>query len=493
MNRIAAWLFLGLLSAPVAAQQPEVTDDPATAAPALRPTVTTDLRSEYLTGAPVLVRFEIANGTQQVLSFADLAARPWLVRFELTGPDGKSIQRFNTPPEVDLPRSWELGPRGRRQVLLQIPSSAGLAPGEWQVKIRILDDLGEIVLPPHEFRVAPPRPVAGALVHEPLGTDRSGHQSIWVHKARSGYDLYLHHSQGRRPDKTLGTYHLSHLEQRIDPVLSHSRPQERWGRYIYWQQDDRTLAYVQLDGQQLRGRTRTLQAPWPKVELLGRGATDAEGGLHVPLWVPAPKGSGGEIRVASIRGPGGARFRSVVRLPRAPAWVETTTDASGALRILIAHDGFLDLYTVTPQNDLPAIGTRLPVELAPQIARFGYLPDQEDAPGGLAILGLHQTPEGLVGEWTTLGGQATHRFPPITPPPGATLIDLLPRGLTPFAAAYLPPEGPGVLLVPGKPPQTLQGRPEGTLLGDGEDAVFLRELGSRGASLATRRLVDGQE
>ncbi len=493
MNRIAAWLSLGLLTAPVMAQQPELTDEPATTAPLPRPTITTDLRAEYLAGTPVLIRFEVANATPQVLSFADLAARPWLVRFELTGPDGKSIQRFNTPPEVDLPRSWELGPRGRRQVLLQIPSSAGLAPGEWQVRIRIQDDQGELTLPPHKFLVAPPRPVGGALIHEPLGIQRSGHQAVWVHKARSGYDLYLHHSQGQRPEKTLGDYHLSHLEQRVDPILSHSRPQERWGRYIYWQQDEKTLAYAQLDGQQLRGRIRTLQAPWPQLQLLGRGATDADGGLHVPLWVPAPKGTGGEIRVASIRGPGRARFRSVVRLPREPAWVETTTDASGALRILVAHDGFLDLYTVTPQNDLPAVGTRLPVDLAPQIARFGYLPDQEDIAGGLAILGLHKTPEGLVGEWVTLGGQTTHRFAPITPPPGATLVDLLPRGLTPFAAAYLPPEGPGVLLRPDTPPLTLQGRPEGALLSDGDDAVFLRELGGPRSPLTTRRLVDGKE
>jgi len=493
MNRTVAWLALVLLAGPVAAQQPGPEPSQPAVAPVHRPVVTADLRPEYLAGEPILVRFEVANKTTTDVRFADLSARPWLVRFELTGPDGKTLSRFNTPPELDLPRAWELGPRGRRQVLLQIPSSAGLAPGDWQVKVRILDDQGDVSLPTHSFSVARPKPVGGALVNDPLGTDRSGHQAVWVHQAASGYDLYLHHSQGKRPEKTLGDYHLAHLDQRVDPVLTHSRPQERWGRYVYWQRDGRTLQYAQLDGQQLRGKVRTLQVPWPEVELLARGGTDADGGLHVPLWVPAPKGTGGEIRVASIRGQGKARFRSVVRLPRPPAWVESTVDASGTLRLLISHDGFLDLYAVAPGNDLPAVGKRLPVELAPQAARFGYLPDQDDAPGGLAILGLNVTPEGLIGQWLTLGGQPGHRYAPLAPPAGASLLDLLPRGLQPYAAAYQPPEGPAVLLRPGKPAKTLQGRADGVLLSDGADAVLLRELTGGQAPLRTRRLIDGSD
>ncbi len=491
MNRILAWLGVALLAAPAVAQ-----DTPAPpaeqVAPVPRPDISADLRPEYLAGDPILIRFEVANTAAERVEFADLSARPWLVRFELTDPDGKQHNRFNTPPKLDMGQKWALGPRGRRQVLLQIPSSGVFKTGEWQVTIRVQDDQGDVTLPPHTFRVAPGRPVGGALVHDPLGTDRSGHHAVWVHKAARGYDLYLHHSQGQRPERTQGNYHLAHLDERVDPVLTHSRPQERWGRFLYWQQDARTVAYAQLDGQQLRGRIRTLQAPWPGVELMGRGGTDAEGGLHVPLWVPAPKGSGGELRVASVRGQGSARFRSVVRLPRRPAWVESVVDASGALRLLIAHDGFLDLYTVAPKGDLPAVPSRLSVELAPATARFGYLTDREDAAGGLAILGLYGSPDGLVGRWTSLTGQVLYSYAPVKPPPGAVLLDLLPRNYDAFAALYRPTEGPSLLVVPGRPAKTLQGRPDAVLLSDGEDAVLLRSLGTKGRALETRRLLDGK-
>ena len=342
MTRPLAWLCLTLLAAPALAESPPASA-PTQPSPAIRPVLSADLRAEYLAGKPVLIRFDVQNPSAEPTTFADLSSRPHLVRFELTGPDGKVQHRFNTPPETDDGRQWALGPRGRRQVLLQIPSSGGFKPGQWQVAITVLDDAGEVRLDPHTFILSKPRPVSASLAHDPLGSERSGHQAIWLHKAAEGYDLYLHHSQGTRPERTLGEYYLVHLDTRIEPVLTHSRPLERSGRHVYWQQDDRTIAYLQLDGQQVRGRIATIQVPWPTVSVVSRGATDPNGDLHVPLWVPAPKGSGGELRVASVRGQDGARFRSVVRLPRPPAWVESTVDASGDLRLLIAHDGFLDL------------------------------------------------------------------------------------------------------------------------------------------------------
>jgi hypothetical protein len=490
MNRTIAWLGLALVAAPVLAQPTPAPQEQPTKKTA-RPQVSVDFRPEYLAGEPILLRFEVSNQSTETTRFADLSSRPHLVRFDLTGPDGKKQTRFNTPPPIDPGRLWELSPRSRRQVLLQVPSSRGFKPGRWSVTIRILDDSGEITLPSHDFLLKTPRPVAGSLVRDELGLERTGHQAVWVHKAQDGYDLYLHHSQGKRPEKTLGDYYLLHLDDRIEPVLSHSRPQERWGRYIYWQVDDKTISYVQLDGQRIRGKVRKLQMPWPAASLLARGTTDADGSLHLPLWINAPQGTGGEIRVASVRSQAGTRFRSVVRLPRAPAWVESTIDASGALRLLVAHDGFLDLYTVDPKGDLPAVGRRLSVDLAPQAARFGFLPDQEDQAGGLAILGLYRSEAGLVGRWTSLSGRTIHDFAVVIPPPSTQLQDLLPLGLAPFAALYQATgDLPAQLIRPGHPQKSLQARSEGVLISNGEGAVLLRQLDA-GRPIETRRLVDG--
>ncbi len=481
-------LVLGAV--PVWAQESPRDEPTESRAARTQPVLSVDLRPEYLAGEPILIRFDLSNPTQEKTSFADLSSRPHLVRFELTDPNGKTQVRFNTPPKQDPKKRWELGPRGRRQVLLQIPSSAIFKPGTWSLTIRILDDAGERVLPAHSFVLATPRPVAGALVHDALGSERAGHQTIWLHRARQGYDLYLHHSPGKRPQKTLGNSFLVHLDEPIEPVLTHSRPLDRSGRFVTWQVDPRTIAALQLDGKKARGGVRTFQVPWPKVTLLGRGGTDAQGGLHIPIWVPAPRGSGGEIRIASLHGQQGTHFRSVARLSRPPAWVESTIDASGALRLLIAHDGFLDLYTVGATSDLPAVGQRLDVEIAPKVARFGHLPDQDDIPGGLTILGLTPTPEGLVGQWINLNGQTVHRYVPVQPPAGGTLVDLLPRGLAPFAAVYQPKEGPAVLVTPGRTPQTLQGKTDGILFASQDEEVFLRRL-APGGPIETRQLWDG--
>ena len=465
-----------LVTAPSVAQEGPEPPRPAEVQPSPKAEVSANLRAEYLAGEPILVRFEVSNPHAQPIVFPDLAGRPHLVRFHLTGPDGEETVRFNTPPAEDGGRTWTLSPRGRRQVLLQVPSSAVFAPGGWSITVHILTGSGELVLPSHDFVLARARPVAGSMSVDALGTARAGHVAVWVHKAKDGYDLFLHHADGRRPERTIGDYHLAHLERRVDPVLTHSRPQERWGRYLYWQLDDRTVEYVQLDGQQLRGERRRLQVPWPGVEVMGRGSTDADGGLHVPLWVPGPRGTAGELRVASVRSPTGPRFRSVARLPRPPTWVETAVDGTGALRLLVSHDGLLDLYTVTATGELPAIGHRLDVDLAPLVARFGFLPDREESPGGLAVLGLYAEEEGWVGRWTTLRGKELHAWPVMHPPPGARPLDLLPRGFDAPVALSRPAEGPVQWAMPGRVSQPLGVDPSGVLLGTEAGVVLYRRL-----------------
>lgn len=377
--------------------------------------IRTDLHAEYLLGETMLVRIEVLNShSSETLRFPDLSSRPWLVRFRITDAQGKTQTRYNVAPEEEESRNWEIPPRSRREVVLEIPSSSTFKKGQHSLQIEIKNGEQSQVLPAHSFVLSESKPIGGQVSHDTLGVSRGGHQVLWTHDAQNGVDLYLHHAPGETPTRTLGNYHLLHLEEPVDPVLALSSPQQVWDRHVYWMNSERSLHYARLRGQAFRSSPRSLNFPYPNVELVGRGSTDGDGGLHIPFWVNAPNQKGGELRVASIDSRGRPRFRSVIRSAARPEWIQTGVDSTGGLRIMMSNQGELDLYTIDTGSDLPAAGVRvLPAETAVLHAEIGFLPETESSPGGMAlgIVTKGQSAEGRTAHevrWITMKGTALH-------------------------------------------------------------------------------------
>ncbi len=447
-------------------------------------TVHTDLRDEYLAGEPVLVRFSVQNDTAADRSFADVAQRPWLVRFKLTDAAGATRTWATAAPEVDPGGTWTVSPRGQRQALLEIPSSASLAAGVYTLSITLRDDAGDRVLPDHVFTVAQPQPVGGRTVWEPLGLDSAGHATVWLHQAAKGFDLYVHHADGTDPRKVLGDYHLAHIDERIDPVLSHARPSERWDRYIYWL-DGRTIRYVRLQGHALRGEPGRFELPWPQAALAGRGATDARGGLHVPVWIPSPKGDSGELRVASLRDRGQSRVRVVGRFASQPEAVETAVDSDGNLRMLVDTGAGLQLYALSATTDLPAIGRKFPVQGDPVMARFGWLGDTSAQNGGLALLVAASAGEQLALRWYSLEAKVLTEYPAFVA--GGEPVDLLARDWSSPGLLVKTGERTLAFTAPGAAPKAVTWAADATLVLDGDARPHLRAL-SRGGPVVVHRI-----
>ena len=112
---------------------PAWADEPA-------PSLSVDLRDEYLAGEPLLVTIEARNETGSSLSFPDISSRPWLVKFEFDLASGQKQTRSTTAPETDHGRMVKIPPRGVRKTLIEVPSGAAIKPGEhaqqvceWQV------------------------------------------------------------------------------------------------------------------------------------------------------------------------------------------------------------------------------------------------------------------------------------------------------------------------------------------------------------------------
>jgi hypothetical protein len=487
MHTSTLWLLFALTAqaqdTPAAGEPAAEGDTPAADAAVPRVDVVADLRAEYIQGEPILVRLTASNPAQQTQEFADLASRPHLVKFELVDPQGKKQVWYSTPPDQDDGRTWKLPVRGNRTVLLQIPQSQRLKAGTYTLTVKI-DGHGDLA--PTTLRLAKAKPVAGEVVFEPRGATRAGHQTVWVHQAKEGFDLYLHHADGKNPNKLVADHHLAHMDKVVEPHLSLSTPQARWERYVYWQRDARTIEFFRLEGQGLIGPTRRIQTPYPKVELIGRASTDTAGMLNAPVWIPAPSGDRGELKVLSVGEREAPTYRNVVQLKAKPAWLETGLDTGGNLRMLVPGPNGLDLYTLLAGVQLPASGKALARPegegaelLTPVAGRFGVLDESDGRPGGLAILVLFERVDGsLEGRWYALDGSELGRVAPVTPPPKAEIVDILPLSYDDYGVLLRSATGLAYAK-PSEPLAPIAGVKEGTLLyRDG--ATWIRSLEAGG-------------
>jgi hypothetical protein len=435
MSPIACVAALGLvLGLPALAQEPPAAAA-TTVAAADAPTVVAGLRSDYLQGGKIVVPITLRNDTAEAMAVPDLRERPWLVTFEMQLPNGNKQTRRTAVPESDAGRTVLLRPGAERSVLLEVPSGAKLAAGEYLLGLTI--DLGRDapgVVMPIPVRIGPARPVAGDVARAAAGP--SAVDAVWLHEAKEGFDLYLHQADPKDPSRTLGQWFLTHLDAKATPRLTAARGQDAMNRAVVWFEGDRTVHALRLQGVQTRGAPDRITLPWPKAELVGQPAIDGSGRLHVPLWVPAPGGKRGELRVLTIGDRGRPAFRKLTALDRRPADLEVTVDAAGSVHLLVALEQAVDVYTVraTPpgEPDLPVPGRRVATAGPDRVVvggTFGDLPEAEGRKGGLAVLVATRGESGLVSRWVGLRGGDLAELPALPWGPDDRLLALLPAGM----------------------------------------------------------------
>lgn len=406
---------------------------PAAAAPAAAPVgAEVGLRSEYLLGERILVPITLSNSSSTPLSVPDLSNRPWLVGFEIVAADGKTQRRRTATPATDSGRTLTLAPRARRFTLLEVPSSGAMPAGRYALTVSV--DLGgqQATVGPTDIQVVPARPVGGRLGFP----GRGAVDSLWLHGASAGADLYLHQLDADSLKRSTGNWFLGHLDGPVDPWLSNSRGSDAGSRYVVWSSGPREIAYAQLlGGTALDGAPASAIAPWPVVEIAGEPLMDGRGRLLVPLWVPAPKGASGELRLLAFDSRGRPFYRKVLALDRRPA-VATAVDDAGNAHLLVRYGDKIDLYTERADQDrageLPMAGRRLLQGLptAPlEDARFVVMPRGETQAGGLSVWVTARAADGFRTQVLSLKGAKVADLP-LVPLPGSTapLIAVVPGG-----------------------------------------------------------------
>ena|GEM_PF-5492465 len=419
--------------------------------------VTAELSPELLAGHKISIAFFVRNVTQKSLSFPDLSARPHLVRFLLTDANGKRQERFNTPPTQETTDRWTIPPRSQRKVQLLLPSGGALNAGDYELTIELEDDIGSTtVLGPSPLKLKLPEPllVDGPVHAADLGSPRGS--LIWLQNASDGADIYLQTGLRAGRAQANRNWHLLHLDERQDVRLTQARTADAKTRHLYWQ-SGKDLVYAKLQGRELEEqKTRRIGIPYPEWKIVGRGVTSGSGRLLIPIWIAAPKGRMGEIRVVVVDDRKGARFHRFVDKHREPIFSHTGVDASGAMRMLVVTDGGLNQWILRAEElpEIPGSGSRI-VKAASGVkgAVYESLPDLDADKKGKGIF-TWSLKQGIVeGRWLTLGGTVVHKLPTRPLPAGWTLESAFPHADT-LRFTAKDPEG-NLHLISEKAPRTI--------------------------------------
>jgi hypothetical protein len=450
--------------------------------------VDADLRSEYLRGQPLLVDVVASNDGAESVEFPDITRRPHLVRFEIDVPGARPQVHRNTPPATDSDDTWLIPSTGQRHALLAIPGSSKLRAGDYKLTVHIGEGDNTFTIGPHPFAIAEPKPIGGVGPAQPAVAERVGLQSVWVHDSAAGAQLYLHLAEHAAPTNSQGTWFLADVADDTAPTFSTSHAAQAWARHVYWSTPDGPIKVVQLDGPGRAGPIRTLDLPWPGVQLLGTGVTDSAGHLHAPIWIPSPKGTRGEVRVMTYTGRGAPTSRKVARLDAPARGIATAVDGSNTVRIALWVDEQVDLYTLRPGTELPAAGVRTtgpnrPDAGTPLALSYAPLPSGVKRAGGLALYVMEAvpTPEGKTtrGRWIGSDGQTLHIQAPTALPAGFTIREILPMGADQFAALLTNEAGVLHAWSTDGQPKPIRAGQSPALVSDAEGLVWLRSFAKR--------------
>jgi len=375
-------------------------------------------------GAPMVVDIEVQNSSKEPIKVPDLALRPDLVRFGLSYA-GRRERRYNSPATGHEDAEWTLQAGDIRELRLEIPGSSGIQAQAVTVTMQLHHTRPPTTLDPMKLKLTSPQPVAADMSGIAAAPGCRNPDVAWVHQADDAAYLVLQHQVGERRYQLT----LAELSEPAQPWLSHSRRDTLGERSIVWLTGSRKLHILRLRGQRARGDALAFDLPWPKVEVAGQPVTDKTGTLRIPVWVPAPAGDGGELRVATISGRNRPTTPRVVRLDGRPEQVLSTLNPDGSPIIIVVSEDAVDAYTQPDVPELPwprrTLWRTQEGATALRVALGTYPPTSHDT-GGTAILLATRWPTGVGTQWMTMQGTSL-QGPALVPDLGE-LQQVVPRG-----------------------------------------------------------------
>jgi len=324
--------------------------------------ITTDLQEHYLAKEPIVVDILLHNTSEVPVQLPNLEKQTWRVAFTVHSTSDQFTIRSTKTSNSD---EWLLQPRQSKKLQFILPNSQSLPVGTHSITLQI--DLPTPYTEKKQVQI-----VSAMTSYADLSTVAEdayfpSNSYIWTQPLEAQEQaLYLHRQRN---------YYLTTQSNEITPMQSLAKGEER---HLYWMQNNQ-LAVHSLSRTEIDSRQIIASFPWPKTELLTRGATDADRRLHIPIWVAGPtKDASGTVQMLALDNRGTPKYRKILSLSSRPSQTDMALTEQRVPLLLVHHDKSVYLYTlstvgVAKIDALPPKSTRLLLALEEDIviAQFG--------------------------------------------------------------------------------------------------------------------------
>ena len=337
--------------------------------------VSLDLREQYLANEPIIIQITVQNIGKTEIDVPDLGAQPWRTSFYLHHENGNKQKRNNTKNQKT--NRWKIPPRSARSVQLEIPSSAGLSTGKYELTVEIDSEISK-------YKEQKTIHIAKSSAKN-VDTHRRINQKLevlWGQPNQKGIDLYLNNGQWNQ-------YLRSWKAPQKPKLLICS---SCTGKYHWRQNND---IYVQ-------GKTLyKISPPWPKFEIIDRGIIAKEGLIHLVVWIPQKQK--GSLWLLTIDRKGVPDYRKMRGETTKPTSCNGFVNNQEQALFLVYHQNYIELFTVNkPPRKLPVPSKKIASTnktTTIQHAQFLIHPQN-----GLAILTIQKENNSYFAQWYGLQG-----------------------------------------------------------------------------------------
>ena len=311
--------------------------------------VTHTITEHTIKGQPIYVDLLLLNPDTKPVEIQDILNDRWQITFTLTHDGQKHTLRSQRPSEVQ-PKSRTLQSREVLELHLELPNSKALKPGTYSLGIDFPLDNERKIETGFVVHKQTPQWADFDLFNYEVFLDES--DLLWTQPHKDNHLLF----EGTINPRWIQSIPVATAQNTIHIGATH---------HTYWKDRSR-ITVLKRSGD----RTQTpqeLSIPWKEFDIVGRGVTDLEGQVFIPIWVPNPNGTG-TLYSVQPQSNNTITFRKI-RTGKRPQSIDIALTQASTPLFLLQYTSALELYSLTTVGEeridkLPPKSVTIPTQSA---------------------------------------------------------------------------------------------------------------------------------
>lgn len=305
------------------------------------------ITEQAIQGQPVYVDLLLLNTGSEAVQIQDIVRDRWQITFTVSHNGQTHTLRSQRPTDIQ-PKTRTLEPRDVLELHLELPNSRALQPGKHTLSIDFpLDSTRHIET---EFVVHTPNIQWADLDIFNYEAFLDEEDLLWSQPFNQHHILFA----GLNNPTWIQTIPVPKAQNTVHIGSTH---------HTYWRDRNR-ITVIKHSGDRVQS-PQELSIPWKDFEFIGRGVTDLDGGVFIPIWVPNPNGTGTLYSVQPQ--PNNTITFRKIRTGKKPHSMDVAITQASTPVFLLQYPNTLEVFSLTTVGEeridkLPPKSIQIPLQ-----------------------------------------------------------------------------------------------------------------------------------